>query len=300
MPDTTLKTAIATYPHTKALKDGSVKPEGIALDHVEVTPIIAAFRRMIRNMEFDISEMAISTYFCARAYGKPITAIPVFPLRSFQHGGIVYNTKSGVQSPKDLEGRKVGVRAYTVTGGVWARGILKDEYGVDLDRITWVVNDEEHVAEYPDQPNVEKAIGQDLAKMLVDGEIDAAIGVGRVDDPNVKPLIANARDAAVQSAKRTGVYPINHTVVIQDRHLQAHPEFAVALFEAFRQSKAAAPADEELAKTGEALGTDPVPYGLAKNRATLEAIARYNVEQRIIPKPISIEEAFANNTLGLE
>jgi 4,5-dihydroxyphthalate decarboxylase len=297
---TTLKTAIATYPHTKALKDGSVQPQDITLDHVEVTPIIAAFRRMIRNMEFDVSEMAISTYFCARAYGKPITAIPIFPLRSFQHGGIVYNAKSGVQSPKDLAGRKVGVRAYTVTGGVWVRGILKDEYGLDPDSVTWVVPDEEHVAEYPDQPNVEKAPGADLTKMLVDGDIVAAIGVGRVDDPNVKPLIPNAREAAIQYAKKTGVYPINHTVVIQSKHLEAHPEFATALFDAFKRSKAAAAPDEELTKTGEALGTDPVPYGLAKNRPTLEAMVRYNVEQRIIPNPIKLEDVFASNTLNLE
>lgn len=296
---TTLKTAIATYPHTKALKDGSVQPEGITLDHVEVTPIIAAFRRMIRTMEFDVSEMAISTYFCARAYGKPITAIPIFPLRSFQHGGIVYNAKSGIQGPKDLEGRKVGVRAYTVTGGAWARGILKDEYNVDLGTITWVVNDEEHVAEYPNPANVVKAVGADLAKMLVDGEIDAAIGVGRVDDPNVKPLIPNAREAAVQFAKRTGIYPINHTVVIQNKHLDANPEIATALFAAFTQSKAAAAPDEELSKTGEALGSDPVPYGLANNRATLEAMARYNIEQGIVTKPIVLEEMFARNTLAL-
>jgi 4,5-dihydroxyphthalate decarboxylase len=296
---TTLKTAIATYPHTKALKDGSVQPEGITLDHVEVTPIIAAFRRMIRTMEFDVSEMAISTYFCARAYGKPITAIPVFPLRSFQHGGIVYNAKSGIQSPKDLEGRKVGVRAYTVTGGAWARGILKDEYGVDLNSITWVVVDEEHVAEFPNPSNVVKTDG-DLAKMLVAGEIDAGIGVGRVNDPNVKPLIPNAREAAVQFAKKTGIYPINHTVVIQSKHLDAHPEFATALFQAFKSSKAAAAPDDELTKTGEALGSDPVPYGLAKNRATLEAMARYNVEQGIVTKPIVLEEMFASNTLTLE
>src|SRR5687767_3138862 len=165
MQTPTLKTAIATYPHTKALKDGSVKPQSFNFDFVEVSPIIAAFRRMIRTLEFDISEMAISTYLCARAFNKPITAIPVFPLRAFHHGGIVINTKSGVQNPKDLEGKRVGVRAYTVTGGLWVRGILQSEYGVDPSKITWVVADEEHVQEYPLPSNVETKPGADLAAM---------------------------------------------------------------------------------------------------------------------------------------
>ena len=143
----TLKSALAIYPHTRALKEWAVGPLPFDLEFVEVSPIIAAFRRMIRTLEFDVSEMALSTYLCARAHGKPITAIPVFPLRSFQHPAIVYNTPSGITGPGDLAGRRVGVRAYTVTGGVWVRGILQHEYGVDLSRVTWVVVDEEHVAE---------------------------------------------------------------------------------------------------------------------------------------------------------
>jgi len=143
-----LKTAIATYPHTAALKDGSVKPSGIDLEFVEVSPIIGAFRRMVRTLEFDVCEMAITTYLCARANGKEFTAIPVFPVRAWHHGATSYNTKSGVEKPSDLTGKRVGVRAYTVTTGVWARGILASEYGVDWDKTTLVIADEEHVAEY--------------------------------------------------------------------------------------------------------------------------------------------------------
>src|SRR4051794_24891510 len=177
----TLKTAIGTYGHTRALKDASVAPQGISLDHVEVSPIIAAFRRMIRQAEFDVSEMAISTYLCALAFKKPITAIPIFPLRAFQHGSILVNTKSGVESPKDLEGKRVGVRAYTVTGGIWVRGILANEYGVDLNKITWVVPDEEHVTEFPLPGNVEKvAPDSDLKEMLLSGDLAAAIGTGPI------------------------------------------------------------------------------------------------------------------------
>ena len=145
---TVLKTAIATYPHTKGLKDGTVTAPGIEFEHVEITPIIAAFRRMCRRLEFDVAEMAITTYLTAKAYNKPFTALPVFVVRQFHPSPIVYNVKSGVTSPKDLEGKKVGVRAYTVTTGVWARGILATEYGVDLSKVTWVLADEEHVEEY--------------------------------------------------------------------------------------------------------------------------------------------------------
>jgi 4,5-dihydroxyphthalate decarboxylase len=300
MPPSALKTAIDTYPHTRALKDGSVTPDGYSLDHVEVSPIIAAFRRMIRNMEFDVSEMAISTYLCARANNKPITAIPVFPLRSFQHGAIAYNTKSGISGPSDLNGRRVGVRAYTVTGGLWARGILKSEYGVDLDSITWVVVDEEHVTEYQAPPNVEKAeAGKDLAGMLVAGEIDAAIGAGRVDSADVKPLIPDAQNAALAWFKKTGVYPINHTVVVKSEHLDADPKLAVELFEAFKRAKELAPADEALGRTRDLLGSDPVPYGIAPNKATLDTVVRFNVEQKIIPQAVAVEDMFAKGTVGL-
>jgi 4,5-dihydroxyphthalate decarboxylase len=214
MQPLTLKTAIATYGHTRALKDGSVAPLNISLDHVEVSPIIAAFRRMVRGLEFDVSEMAISTYLCAKANNKAFTAIPVFPLRAFHHGGILANTKL-VKQPKDLAGKKVGVRAYTVTGGLWVRGFLQNDYGVDMSRVTWVVVDEEHVQEYQLPRNVQKAPeGKDLKEMLIAGELAAAIGVGAVDHPDVAPLIPDAREVGIQYFKRKGVYPINHTLVI--------------------------------------------------------------------------------------
>src|SRR4249919_3274651 len=140
-----LKTALVTRGHTKALKDGTVKPRSFDFEFEEVPTIINAFRRMVRGLEFDISEMAITTYLCARAYGKAFTAIPVFPMRAFHHGAILYNTTVGVRTPKDLEGRTVGVnRGYTVTTGVWARSILQHEYGVDLGKITWVLSGDEH------------------------------------------------------------------------------------------------------------------------------------------------------------
>src|SRR5688572_12044018 len=201
---TDLKTAVATYPHTQGLKDGTVTVPGLRLEHVEVSPIVGAFRRMVRNLEFDVSEMAITTYLTARAYGKAFTALPVFVMRQFHHSPILYNVKSGLQSPRDLEGKKVGVRAYTVTTGVWARGILATEYGVDLDKVTWVVVDEEHVQEYQKPSNVMERPGAKLAELLAKGELAAAIGVGPVDSPDVKPLIPNAREAEAAWYRKTG------------------------------------------------------------------------------------------------
>src|SRR5256885_197479 len=211
-----LRTALATRGHTEALKDGSVKPRTFEFEFEEVPVIIKAFRRMVRGQEFDICELAMTTYLVSRAHGKPFTAIPVFPMRAFHHGAIVYNTKSGVQTPKDLEGRKVGInRGYTVTTGVWARSILQHEYGVDLDRVTWVLSGDEHVTEFRPPPNV-VAIepGRTLEDLVVSGEIAAAIGV-QIDSPDVKPLIANAQEAGFEALRRTGHYPINHTVVVR-------------------------------------------------------------------------------------
>jgi 4,5-dihydroxyphthalate decarboxylase len=149
-----LTTALQTLGHTAALKDGSVPLEGFELEWLEVSPIIQAFRRMVRGLEFDVSEMALTTYLTARAYHKPFTALPVFLVRGFHHGAILYNKKLGTRNPKDLEGRRVGVsRGYTVTTGVWARGILQHEFGVDLERITWVLSGDEHVAEFQAPPS---------------------------------------------------------------------------------------------------------------------------------------------------
>ena len=150
-----LKTVFRPDGHTAALKDGTVKPRTFEIEYEDVPVLIQAFRRMVRGLEFDICEMAITTYICAKAYGKRFTAIPVFPARVFHHGAILYNTKAGIRNPKDLEGKKVGVhRGYTVTTGVWIRSILQHEYGVDLSKITWLLSGDEHVAEYRPPANV--------------------------------------------------------------------------------------------------------------------------------------------------
>ena len=304
-----LKTALVMRPHTEPLKDGRVAPRTFEFEFEDVPVIIKAFRRMVRNLDFDISEMAMTTYLCARAYGKPFTAIPVFPMRAFHHGAIVYNTNAGVRTPKDLEGRKVGVnRGYTVTTGLWARAVLQHEHGVDLKKVTWVLSGDEHVEEYRPPSNVIPIEpGKTLEDMLKSGEIAAAIGV-QVESPDVKPLIPNAREAALASLARTGIYPINHTVVVRDDLLDAHPDLAADVFDAFAEAKRiyvqglqegrAAAADPIHARMMELTG-DPLPYGLESNRRALEAIVQHSVEQGILPRAVAIEDLFPRSTRTL-
>ena len=307
-----LKTAFVTRGHTQALKDRTVKPRTFDFDIEEVPVIINAFRRMVRGLEFDISEMAITTYICARAHGKAFTALPVFLVRAFHHGAIVCNTKAGTTGPKDLEGRKVGVnRGYTVTTGLWARSILQHQYGVDLGRITWVLSGDEHVAEYQPPPNVvpiEK--GRKLEDMLVSGEVAAAIGV-QVDSSDVKPLLPNAREAGFDALRERGLYPINHTLVVRDDVLTSNPDLAPDIFNAFTEAKQLyvqrlatgeveqpSESDALYRKVMEAFG-DPLPYGIEPNRRMLEAVIRHSLEQGIISRPVSVDELFPRNTHGL-
>ena len=308
-------TALATYGQTQPLKDGRVTPRSFDFAFEEVPVIIKAFRRMVRGLDFDIAEMAITTYLTARAHGKAFTAIPVFPMRAFHHGAILYNTTAGIHMPRDLEGRRVGVnRGYTVTTGLWARSILQHEYGVDLRNITWVLSGDEHVAEFQPPANVVSIEpGQTLEAMLASGEIPAAIGL-KLDAPlpNVKPLIGNARDLALDHLRNGGLWPINHTVVVKNDTLERYPDLARDLFAAFVEAKqiyvdqlhaaqaaqTVAPADDTYARVMAITG-DPLPYGIEPNRRVLEAIIQYSVEQGILPQAPAVDEVFAASTRHL-
>ncbi len=191
MADLVMRTAIGDYGHTKGLKDGTATSDKFDMEHIDVSPVTSIFRRMVRGLEFDVCEMALSTYLCARAHGKAFTGIPIFLTRSFYHGGITYNQKSGIKSPEDLAGRKIGVRGYTVTPGVWTRGLLQTVYGLDLNSVTWVLSGDEHVAEFVAPSNVVSSPNGDLNAMLLSGEIDAAIGAGISDSPDIKHLFSD-------------------------------------------------------------------------------------------------------------
>jgi 4,5-dihydroxyphthalate decarboxylase len=319
-----LKIAIGTYGHTAAIKDGGVPIEGVDADMIEVKPIIQAFRRMVRDVEFDISEMAPTTYMIARARGAPYIALPIFVMRRFHHGGFIVRPDAGIRQPKDLEGKKVGVRAYSVTTGVWTRGIFVNEYGLDSSKVTWVVDDEEHVATLKLPSNVVHAPeGKSLQSMMASGEIHAGFtgpaGVGRAGPPignwdmnaptgvaaGIYPeLIANVEHVEADWFRRTGIYPIHGLIVVKDEHIKRHPWLARSLMDAFVASKKPYLEGLKLGRGDSAedvryrnffsLMSDPLPHGMAANRPSIEALVSYALQQELIPSRPNLSDVFVD------
>jgi 4,5-dihydroxyphthalate decarboxylase len=303
-----LKTVTRTQGNNATLKDGTVTPRGYTFEFEEVDPLIGAFRRMVRRLEYDVCELAITTYLCAKEHGKRFTALPIFLVRGFHHGAIV---SAGTRDPKELEGQKVGVnRGYTVTTGVWARGVLADEYGVDLDRVTWVLSGDEHVAEYRPPPNVVSLEpGRELEQLVHEGELAAAIGI---DGNGLTPLIPDPEEAGFDALRRRGHYPINHLVVVKDELLDAHPDLAVRVFEAFAEAKnlyverlrrgeivQPTTTDRMYERVLELIGGDPLPYGIEPNRETIDRLIDYAVRQKILTRRPDVESLFATGTRDL-
>jgi ABC-type nitrate/sulfonate/bicarbonate transport system substrate-binding protein len=284
----TLTTVTRTQSANAALKDGTVRPEGVELELVEVDPLIKAFRQMVRGRAYDVCELAFTTYLCAKEHGKRFTALPVFLVRGFHHGAIVAN---GVRDPKDLEGERVGVnRGYTVTTGVWARGVLEEEHGVDLGKVTWVLSGDEHVAEYRPPSNVVPLEpGRELADLLAAGELAAAIGVD-----GFEPLIPNAAEAGFEALRTRGHYPINHLVVVKDELLGHAPAIFAAFEEAknrYLESGRLDPLHEQVAAI---TGSDPLPYGLEPNRATIEELIDHTLRQGILTRKPDVDSLFVH------
>jgi 4,5-dihydroxyphthalate decarboxylase len=313
MGQLSLSAVTRTQGATRALKDGTVQPATAALDFEEVPVLIQAFRRMVRGLDFDVTEMAFTTYMVAKAHGKPFTALPVFLVRGFHHGAILRGTRVEGLAPRDLEGRPCGVnRGYTVTTGVWARGILASEYGVDLSKVTWVLSGDEHVEEYVAPPNVVPVPdGKNVPDMIAAGELAAGVGVA-ADRPDLTPLIPDAEEAGYRALRERGCYPINHLVVVKDEVLAAHPGLAADLFAAYAAAKKgytgelmsggiAEPnaTDRMYQRVAEITGADPMPYGIAPNRAMIDQLITYAVDQKILDRAITPEDLFAAGTHDL-
>lgn len=307
-----LKTVTRTQGNNAALKDGTVTPQGFVFEFEEVPVLPHAFRRMVRGLEFDVCEMALTTYLCAREHGVRFTALPIFLVRAFHHGAILHNTNFPVHQPKDLEGKRIGVnRGYTVTTGVWARAVLQEQYEVDLSTITWVLSGDEHVESYQPPANVlsiepEKTIEQ----MLTTNDLAAAINI-KADDPEIQPVIPNALDAGITAYQRNGHYPINHLIVVRDEVLEAYPKAAVAVFNAFAEAKNLyldrlragtidnpSEMDHLHARMMEIAG-DPLPYGIEPNRRVLEDLITHAMTQKILRRPVEIDAIFAPETREL-
>lgn len=308
-----LRTVTRTQGANRALKDGEVKVRGAQLRFEEVPVLVQAFRRMVRALEFDVCEMAATTYLCAKAAGVAFTAIPVLLVRGLHHGATQVAAGSGVSSPADLEGRRVGVnRGYTVTTGVWGRGILKEHYGVDLDRVTWVRSGDEHVAGYQPPANVvDLGSGESLQDHLIEGDLAAVVGAD-IDDSRVTSLIPEPERAAIDSIRGGAVYPVNHLVVIKDEVLRKNPGIARAVFEAFAEAKqpyltsltssdidSLSGVDRTNRLVWDATGSDPIPYGVEANRDVLDKLVSYALDQKILSRRFDLEDIFESSTLGL-
>ena len=288
----TLRTHLAEYPVSHAVRAGEVRSDLVRLDYVGPKQAYEGFKPLVREGAYDASELALVTFLQAKAYGKRLVALPAIVLGRFQHGLIGYNAGKGELAPKDIEGRRVGVRSYTQTTGVWLRGILAHEYGVDLGRVKFVTMEDPHVTEYRDPPFVERASGaKKLGQMLLDGDVEAAIMGELPKDPHIRPLIPDPEAAARAWHAKHGAVQINHIFVVNADLSKTRPDVVKEIFRLLLASKKAAPPP--------AGGIDSLPFGVAAMRKPLELIAQYAFEQKIIPRHIAVDELFDDTTRTL-
>ena len=283
MSELALRTALGPYPHVAGLRDGTVTSDRVRFDFEAVEPITRAFRRMVRTFDFDLCEIALTTLAQAVAYGKRITGLPLVMTGGFHHGSLVCRHDSPLRGPRDLPGKRVGVRAYSQTTGIWVRGILRSDYGVEPESIQWVTQEDAHVAEYPDPPFVvRQAAGKDLRAMLLAGEIDAEIGLAGLEAPEVRTVIPDAAAEAAAWRRRTGVRPINHMVAVKTELLDAHPWLAGELWDLFVRAR-----------------TEAAPeYGMAAGRAAIDLCLRFTAEQGLTPARLRPEDVFAADLMA--
>ncbi len=288
-----LRTLLGDYPVTRALKSGLVNSPMVTLDCTDVKTPNHAFKRVVRDFEFDVAELAIVTFLMAKAHAKPLTLLPAVVVSRYQHPYIVYNAGRGLLTPAALAGCRVGIRSYSVTTVTWIRGILADDYGLDLDAVRWVTFEEPHVAEYRDPPNVERAAkGRDLLDMLINGEVDAAVVPAIPDDPRLKTLIPDPAAAAREWRERNQALQINHMVVVRESLLDSNPEAVKEVYRMLAESKRAAglPAQHEI---------DLNPFGIEANRRNLEVAVDYVYRQKMIPRRYEVDELFDDVTRAL-
>jgi 4,5-dihydroxyphthalate decarboxylase len=287
-----LRANLADYPVTLAMKDGRVSSSVVSLDCCGPKTAHDGFKAMLRESAFDVGELAIVTYLQAKAYGKPWVLLPTPISGRFQHHCIGFNIEHGELKPQDIEGKQVGVRTYAQTTGLWVRGILQHEYGVDLDKVNWLTIDESHLTEYRDPPNVGRiAKGRQIPDMMLNGELAAAIlGVDMPKDPRVRTLVPDPHAAAKKWYQREGVIPINHMFVVHQDLARKRPDVVKELFRMLVESRAAAPA--------EAVATLP-PLGWEANRKGLQMAIDWSYEQKIIPRRLQVEELIDESAADL-
>ena len=290
----TLKTNLADYAMTKALKEGAVTSDLVTFDFCGPKVANQGFKAMVRERKFDAGELAIGTFLEAKTYGKPVALLPAVVMGRFQHQTALRSTAKPAFGPGDIEGKRVGIRSYTQTTGIWVRGIFKHEYGVDLNKVTWVCNDDGHLSEFKEPANVERTPpdSKKVDQMLLDAEIDAAIlGAEIPNEPRVTHLIPNPKDAALAWHKKYNTVPVNHLFCVDQQLADTRPDVIAEIFRMLKATKAA--------MSPSADGIDFHPFGLNALRKPLEMVMQYAVEQKIIPKAFAVEELFHDATRDL-
>jgi 4,5-dihydroxyphthalate decarboxylase len=289
-----LFTLMGSYANAMALKDGRIKSDVVEFDFADVKVSNTAFKPLVRDAKFDLAEVAIVTFLQARHYGKPYVLIPATVVGRGQLHTIAYNPERGHLGPSDLNGKTLGVRAYTQTTGVWVRGILAEDYGVDLGSINWVTFEEGHVAEYNDPPNVRRAPeGKQLVQMLLDGELDAAIVGDKLPDARLKPLIPDPETANRKWSETHGGVPINHMLVIREHLAATRPDVVREIYRLFLEAKKAGFAETGVPKL------DPLRFGIEANRRSLEIVIDFAVKQGLLPRPVTVDELFTDTMRAL-
>ena len=278
-----LRTLLATYPHTAPLKNGEVASPRVTLDFKDVTPVWSGFKAMVRHSVFDVAEMAVVTYLIAKSFGKPMVLLPAVMTGRIQHAWAIYNGERGSLTPADLHGKKVGIRSFTTTTGAWLRGILANDYGVDLASIDWVTFEDAHVGEYKDATKRAGA-GKEIVQMLLDGELDAVLGE-KVEHPDLKPLFHDAGAEEKSWFAKHKVLPINHMVVVSQNLSERHPDAVREVHRLLAESADVSAASPRLA-----------PDDM---RRSLELITHYSAQQNLIPRAFTVDELFDNVTRAL-
>lgn len=280
---TRLRTLLGDHPGTAALKSGAVESDIVAFDFVDYSPAHKGFKPMVRESAFDVSELAIVTYLMAKSFGKPMVLLPNVVVARSQHGYALYNARRGTLKPADLNGKRVGIRSFTTTTGAWLRGILANDYGVDLDSIDWVTFEDAHVAEFKDTTK-RAPPGKQVVQMLVDGELDAVLGE-KVDHPDLKPLFADTAAEEKAWLEKTKVKPINHMVVVSQKLSDTNPAAVREVHRLLGASAAASPASPR--------------FNADEMRRSLELIIHYCAQQKLIPRAFTVDELFDDVTRGL-